>query len=231
MNNSLPQFEAAYTGEPVIEGVTEVPWNIGEPQPPIARLIDAGEVQGKVLDAGCGVGATSLALAARGFDVVGADSSPTAIAQARQSAEERGLPVSFELVDITALSGHDGQFGTVIDSTLLHSLPVDARSAYVAAIARAAAPGAVLHALVFSREAPFPEGKGPNAVDEEELRAAVSTHWTVDEIAPAPITAVLPEHVISGGATGPGRPGSPLGRDEQGRALLPGFLLRAHLPG
>jgi 2-heptyl-1-hydroxyquinolin-4(1H)-one methyltransferase len=80
--SSLPDFDAAYRGESLAEGVETVPWNIGAPQPTTAALIAAGRVTSPVLDAGCGVGATVLDLAARGYEVVGMDASPTAIGRA-----------------------------------------------------------------------------------------------------------------------------------------------------
>lgn len=232
MGNVLPEFDRTYAGEQLTEGIEHIPWNIGEPQPAIAELIDSGEVRGTVLDAGCGVGATSLRLAELGHRVLGVDASPHAVRQAEEAARARASTARFEVADITELSGHDGEFDTVVDSTLFHSLPVEARSAYLACVARAAAPGAVLHVLVFSRAAPFPEGMGPNAVTEDELRAAVAEHWMVDRIDDARIAALLPDA---------GRPLPELGEemqralaalesDDKGRTLLPAFLLRAHLP-
>ncbi|KKC02416.1 class I SAM-dependent methyltransferase, partial [Mycobacterium nebraskense] len=66
-------WDAAYRQE------TPPPWSIGRPQPELAVLIDEGEIRGDVLDAGCGHAALSLALAERGYTVVGLDSSATAI--------------------------------------------------------------------------------------------------------------------------------------------------------
>lgn len=232
-SNFLPEFDRIYACGQVMEGIDNVPWNLGEPQPAIAELIDSGEVRGHVLDAGCGVGATSLHLAARGHRVLGVDASASAVAQAEEAARAHGSAARFENSDITELSGHDGEFDTVIDSTLFHSMPVEARPAYLASIARAAAPGAVLHVLVFSREAPFPEGMGPNTVAEDELRAAVGEHWTVDRVSGARIATLLPD----AGAQTPRmdeemqRFLAGLDSDDKGRKLLPAFLLRAHLPG
>ena len=217
--SNMPEFDRVYADAQLAEGIGHVPWNIGEPQPPIAALVDSGEVRDEVLDAGCGVGETSLYLAERGFQVVGADFSSIAISEARKAADSRGLTVEFQVADVTELPGFDSRFRTVIDSTLFHSLPIEARPEYVAAAARAAAPGAVLHALVFSREVSFPEGAGPNAVDEQELRDAFAAHWAVDSVRDARITAVLPEDGMD-----------EVERDERGRGLLPAFLLRAHLP-
>lgn len=138
-------FESAYRGDtPEFEGFRP-PWSIGEPQPEIAALIEAGKFHGDVLDAGCGEAATSLYLAERGFTTVGLDMSPTAIELARAEAAKRGLTnASFEVADISAFTGYDGQFGTIVDSTLFHSMPVEAREGYQQSIARAAAPGRLL---------------------------------------------------------------------------------------
>ena len=150
-----------------------------------------------MLDAGCGYAELSLALAAEGYTVVGIDLTPTAIAAATKAAEERGLSTaSFVQADITSFTGYHGseeRFYTVVDSTLFHSLPVEGRDGYLSSIHRAAAPGASYYVLVFAKGA-FPaewEPK-PNEVDEDELRAAVSKYWEVDEIRPAYIHANVP---------------------------------------
>ena len=127
------------------------PWSIGEPQPEIAALIEEGKFHGDVLDAGCGEAAVSLYLAERGFTTVGLDLSPTAIDMARKEAVRRGLTnASFEVADITSFTGYDRRFGTIVDSTLFHSMPVEQRDAYQHSIARAAAPGASYFVLVFT---------------------------------------------------------------------------------
>lgn len=225
MSNPMPQFDQVYAGQALGEGVEHIPWNIGEPQPPIAALIEAGDVHGEVLDAGCGVGETSLFLAARGFRTVGVDASTHAIDQASRAARARQLPPQFQVADVTELHGFDARFDTIIDSTLFHSLPVEDRPAYVSSLACAAAPGAVWHALVFSRAAPFPAGVGPNTVDEDELRDAVGTHWLVDRVSPARITAIMPESDVYDAEQV-----ERIERDERGRGLLPAYLLTAHLP-
>lgn len=108
----------------------------------IAALIEAGKFHGDVLDAGCGEAAVSLYLAERGFTTVGLDQSPTAIKLAREKAARRGLTsASFEVADISDFTGYDGRFGTIVDSTLFHSMPVELREGYQRSIVRAAAPG------------------------------------------------------------------------------------------
>lgn len=219
-------FENAYKGEAAELGVgTKPPWSIGEPQPEIAALIEQGKFHGDVLDVGCGEAAVDLYLAERGFTTVGLDLSPTAIELAKAEAAKRGLTnASFEVADISAFTGYDGRFGTIVDSTLFHSIPVELREGYQQSIVRAAAPGASYFVLVFDR-AGIPEGP-INAVTEDELRDVVSKYWTIDEIRPARIHANFPEQLPEGLPVAFGDV-----RDEpNGRKSVPAFLLTAHLP-
>ncbi|MDR3656182.1 MAG: methyltransferase domain-containing protein [Mycobacterium sp.] len=217
------QFESAYRGESTQlgEGVRP-PWSIGAPQPELAALIEQGKFRGDFLDAGCGEGAISLALAQRGHTTVGLDASPTAIELARREAERRGLSnAAFEVADISTFTGYDGRFNTIVDSTLFHSMPVELREGYQRSIVRAAAPGASYFVLVFDKAA-VPDGP-INAVTGEELREVVSKYWVVDEIRPARIYAKLPEGID-------GMPGPVDVRDEpDGLKSVRAWLLSAHL--
>ena len=155
-------FENAYKGEAAELGLgIKPPWSIGEPQPEIAALIKQGKFHGDVLDVGCGEAAVDLYLAERGFTTVGLDLSPTAIELAKAEAAKRGLTnASFEVADISAFGGYDGRFKTIVDSTLFHSIPVEAREGYQQSIVRAAAPGATYFVLVFDANG-WPERVGP----------------------------------------------------------------------
>src|SRR5258708_28496217 len=154
MNSDIMDWDDVYRGEGGFEGPP--PWNIGEPQPELAALIQAGKVRSDVLDAGCGHAELSLTLAADGYTVVGIDLTPTAVAAANKAAQERNLSrASFVQADITSVTGYDGRFSTIIDSTLFHSLPIEGRDGYLRSVHRAAAPGASYFILVFAKGA-FP---------------------------------------------------------------------------
>src|ERR1700761_1734725 len=217
------RFEAAYRGdsERFGEGVRP-PWSIGVPQPELATLIERGKFHGDVLDVGCGEAAISLQLADQGYTTVGLDLSPTAMELARGEAEKRGLTnASFEVADISAFTGYDGRFGTIVDSTLFHSIPGEAREGYQQSISRAAAPGASYFALVFDRAA-VPEGP-INAVTADELHEVVSKYWVVDDIRPVRLHAKAPKDFF-------GMTGVVEVRDEpNGLVSLGGWLLSAHL--
>jgi 2-heptyl-1-hydroxyquinolin-4(1H)-one methyltransferase len=217
-------FETAYRGEAPEMAGARPPWSIGEPQPELAALIEQGRFSGDVLDAGCGEAAISLYLAERGVTTVGLDQSPTAIAMAKAEADRRGLTsATFDVADISDFGGYDGRFGTIVDSTLFHSMPVELREGYQRSIVAAAAPGASYFVLVFDRTG-MPDGPA-NPVTEDELREVVSKYWTIDEIRPARIHGVFPDGFEEF------FPVVDVRDEPKGRKSVPAFLLIAHLPG
>ncbi|MEZ0049919.1 SAM-dependent methyltransferase [Mycobacterium sp. MAA66] len=219
--SEVMDWDRAYQGELFLG---PPPWNIGAPQPEILTLIDAGKIHSPVLDAGCGVGDVALALGEHGFDVVGVDISGIAIEAATAAAAERGLTaVRFLQGDVRRLNelGLTEQFQTIIDCTLFHSLPVDARDDYLRGAHDLAATGATLYLLVFTTEAlppdsPFPI---PNLVTEAEVSAAVAKHWTNVTLQPAVVAVKPPEF--------PGQPERNFPTDDLGLARLPALLLTA----
>lgn len=221
-SDQVMDWDSAYREQAHFDGPP--PWNIGEPQPELAALIEQGKFRSDVLDAGCGFAELSLALAARGYTVVGIDLTPTAVAAATRAAAERGLPTaSFVQADITSFTGYDGRFATVVDSTLFHSLPVEGRDGYLRSIHRAAAPGASLFILVFAKGAfPAEMQPKPNEVDEDELRAAVGKYWAIDEIRLSFIVSNVPQ-IADAPFEFPAHE-----RDERGRMKMPAYLLTAH---
>src|SRR5919204_2870732 len=81
------EFEAMYAGVP--------PWDIGRPQPAFLELADAGLLQGRVLDVGCGTGEHALMAASLGLEAAGIGAAPAAIAMAEAKARERQVSVRF----------------------------------------------------------------------------------------------------------------------------------------
>jgi SAM-dependent methyltransferase len=78
-------------------------------------LVDAlGLAAGaRVLDVGCGPGRHSLALASRGYDVLGVDASPDFVARAETAAGAAGLPATFAVLDVRTLE-YEEEFDAVI---------------------------------------------------------------------------------------------------------------------
>ncbi len=179
---ALADFDAAYRGEPLVEGLqfAGVPWDIGEPQPAVVDLERDGRLFGEVLDVGCGLGENAIFLAGRGHRVTGVDAAPTAIDRARERARSRGVDVEFAVADATVLAGYEGRFDSVLDSALYHCLGEEQRTLYAAALHRATRPGALLSLMCF---AGTPGAPSPFGVSEENLRTTLpAAGWTITDL-------------------------------------------------
>lgn len=119
-------WDELYRGEAVY-APGDPGWNIGEMQPELAALHRQGRFESPILDAGCGIGSTSLALAGHGYQVVGLDLSSGAIEKAKKAAEPLALDVVFDTADLTSDIGYNDHFNTVIDGLVFHCLPAQIR--------------------------------------------------------------------------------------------------------
>ena len=174
---------------------------------------------------GCGEAATSLHLAEQGFTTVGLDQSETAIKLAREEAAKRDLTnATFEVADISSFTGYDGRFGTIVDSTLFHSMPGRAREGYQQSIARAAAPGRRISCWCSTRRECRDSPAHP--VTADELRDMVSKYWEIDEIRPARIHANVPEEFAE---FFKGSAATDIRDEGNGRKSVGAWLLSAHL--
>ncbi|HUC36000.1 MAG TPA: methyltransferase domain-containing protein [Acidimicrobiales bacterium] len=169
---SPDDFDESYTGTP--------PWDIGRPQPVFLQLAEAGDIRGRVLDAGCGTGEHVLMVAERGLDATGVDSSPRAIAAAQRKAADRGLTARFLVWDALKLAELEEHFDTVIDSGLFHVFDDDHRARYIEALGSVLDPGARYIMCCFSERQPG--DWGPRRVRQDEIRAAFSVGWKVESI-------------------------------------------------
>jgi SAM-dependent methyltransferase len=85
----------------------------------VARFLRSAKTRGgRALDIGCGEGRHSVAFARKGFDAVGVDLEPRALALARSAA--RGARLSFLQANVFALPFLPGAFDVVMDYGCLH---------------------------------------------------------------------------------------------------------------
>jgi SAM-dependent methyltransferase len=159
------------------------PWDIGRPQPRVVRLASEGGFAGAVLDAGCGTGENALHVASLGLSVLGVDVAETALAIAREKADDRGIEVEFAAADAFQLERLGRMFGTVLDCGLFHTFDRDERPAYAASLASVTEHGGTLYVLCFSDDGP---DRGPHPISQEKLRAAFNPRngWNVVAIEP-----------------------------------------------
>lgn len=183
-------WDLAYEGLPQ--------WEIGRPQAACLALADSGDIRGSVLDVGCGTGELVLALQRRGYDVLGVDISPIAVALARAKARAQNVEDTiFRIADAFALGALDRTFDTVIDSALFHNLSDRAR--YALRLASVVRPGGVLFILAISDREPSDWG-GPFRITEVDFHQAFGKGWGVAHIQPARYETNLDRHATGGGA-------------------------------
>jgi SAM-dependent methyltransferase len=173
--SGLP-WDASYHNGPA-------PWDIGQAQPAIARVVSEGGFAGPVLDAGCGTGENALLVASLGLSVLGVDVAETALAIARGKAADRGIEVEFAAADAFQLKRLGRSFETVLDCGLFHTFDGDERPRYVSSLASVTEHDGTLYVLCFSDVGP---DTGPHPVTQEELRAPFNpgTGWNVATIEP-----------------------------------------------
>lgn len=159
------------------------PWDIGRPQPALHRLLVDGELEGDVVDLGCGTGENALWLASLGRRVVGIDGAPTAIEIARRKAAERGVAATFLVADALDLARIRRRFETGIDCGLFHTFDATQARAYAQSLCEVLSPGSTLHLLCFSDAEP--PGPGPRRVREEDVRAAFRGIFALTRLEPS----------------------------------------------
>jgi len=126
-------------------------WELGVAAPPLVDFLDTTPPPaGRVLVPGCGRGHDARLLAARGWDVVGVDFAPAAVAAARALARRDGVPVDVREADLFALDrDHAHAFDGVWEYTCFCAIDPARRRDYVRAIATLLRPGGWLLACFF----------------------------------------------------------------------------------
>jgi SAM-dependent methyltransferase len=126
-------------------------WQRRRDEPGHRELVErtAGELAnvvappGPVADLGCGPGAHALALARRGYDVVGVDGSPRMVEVARTGAARAEVDATFDVLDVRApLHFADASLGGVLAILVLQHLPNPA--AFITEIRRCLRPDGYL---------------------------------------------------------------------------------------
>jgi methyl halide transferase len=173
------------------------PWNLGWPAPPFVSLMATTEstsgasgstlsyrpTPGSMAVLGCGHGHDALFFAEQGFEVVGCDFSPLAIAAARSEALARGLAAEFLERDIFSLVPEFGQrFDYVLEHTCFCAIDPTLRPQYVELVSALLRPAGKLLALFFTHDRP---GGPPFATTTHEITALFADRFEILSLEPA----------------------------------------------
>ncbi|WP_328747255.1 class I SAM-dependent methyltransferase [Streptomyces sp. NBC_00285] len=191
MAGSLRYPHHAHSGseeppEPEDLYATPPPWDIGRPQPAFLALAEAGAIQGRVLDAGCGTGEHVLLCAGLGLEATGVDLATRALRTAEQKARERDRAARFLHRDALKLGDLRESFDTVLDCGLFHTFDGADRAAYVDSLRTATRRGGRYFMLCFSDRQPGEWGR-VHKLTRDEIEASFADGWRIDSIEPSTI--------------------------------------------
>lgn len=134
---------------------------------------------GKVLDLGTGPGTQAIALAKKGFRVIGTDISEAAIIQADSKAKEEGLDITFRQDDIFN-SYLNQEFDFVFDRGCFHGFHPDIRQDYVRIVRNLIKPKGYLFLKCFSHLETREEG--PYRFTPEQVKEIFGDRFNVISI-------------------------------------------------
>lgn len=124
---------------------------------------------GRALGVGCGTGEHAVALARRGWRVVGVDTVAYALERARRRAALSGVEIDFHNVDVCTVEagGVFTSFDLIVDVGCYHGLDDARRRDYVERVTRLAEPGTslLMYAFGAGHRGFFPSGASHHHVE------------------------------------------------------------------
>lgn len=154
-------------------------WDLGKPAPPFVSLLDASTapIPGRMAVLGCGRGYEAVLFASKGFEVVGFDFAPSAIASAMALAQEYGAAAEFLQRDIFELIPEfENSFDYVVEHTCFCAIAPEQRLAYVELVQSLLRAGGELVALFWAHSR---LGGPPYGTTSEEIRQYFSPAFEI----------------------------------------------------
>jgi cyclopropane fatty-acyl-phospholipid synthase-like methyltransferase len=144
-------------------------WDLGQAAPAFVSLLNSQETltPGRTAVLGCGRGYDALLFAEHGFEVVGFDFAPSAIAEATSLVQAAGSTAKFLQRDIFDLATEFPQdFDYVVEHTCFCAIPLERRPEYVQLVRSLLRPKGELIALFFThnRSGGPPFGSTPTEI-------------------------------------------------------------------
>ena len=146
-------------------------WDLGQAAPPFVSLLQssAAPAPGRIAVLGCGRGYDALLFAAHGFEVIGFDFAPSAIAAATAQAKATGSTAKFYQQDIFALPTEFAHwFDYVLEHTCFCAISPEQRPAYVNLVHSLLRPAGELIGLFWTHSRPGgpPYGSTPAEIEQ-----------------------------------------------------------------
>jgi methyl halide transferase len=158
-----------------------LPWDTGRPSSELQRLFSQSPIQPcRALDLGCGTGTNSVWMAQQGFEVIGIDVAPLAVARAEERAHAAGVAAQFVVGDVLQLPDLDGPFAFFFDRGCYHAVRRDAPDQYATSVARQLTSGGC--GLILAGNAREPHNPGPPVVTEEQIRDELGIAFEILEL-------------------------------------------------
>lgn len=200
---SALDFEDLYAA--VGNDLARIPWASRQPQPALVSWLDRQPpgARRRALVVGCGLGDDAEELSRRGYRVSAFDYSPTAIGWCHRRFPES--TVDYRVADLFALPSDWAQrFEAVVEIHTIQSLPLDARTDAIRAIAATLALGGRLFVRCLGRADNEAVDQRPWPVSRRDLgaftTAGLGETAFAQSVAPSgrPIFVVTYERVLSG---------------------------------
>jgi hypothetical protein len=155
-------------------------WELGQPAPPLVACVEATPPpRGRVAVPGCGRGHDARYLHTQGYEAIGFDFAPRAIAAARALARMDGNGAAFEQRDIFTLGGaYPRAFDGVWEYTCFCAIDPRRRGEYVRTMAAIVKPGGWFLACFYPMRR---RGAGPPyPVAERDVRRLLAPAFRIE---------------------------------------------------
>ncbi len=152
-------------------------WDLGRSAPPFEALVrqENAPKRGSMAVLGSGYGHDAILFAKNGFDVIGFDYAPSAIAKSNELA--KGLNLQFIEKDIFELTTEfSGTFDYVLEHTCFCAIDPNLRAKYVEVVSTILKPKGELIALFWAH---LRQGGPPFGSDVQDLKQLFEKHFEI----------------------------------------------------
>lgn len=171
------------------EGTTR--WDLGKASPPLVSLLNSPKAPkpGSVAVLGCGRGYDAMLFSEYGFDAIGFDFAPLAIAEATTLAQVNQNSAQFVQRDIFNLANEfSGYFDYVIEHTCFCAIDPEKRPDYVKLVRQILQPEGELIGIFFTHSR---SGGPPFGITTEAIKQYFETDFEILSL--VPVTNSVPE--------------------------------------